>query len=87
MRGISFPSLKYSQKTDSLDLFEGSLRKAIEYFSEKLKKTEDIYTGLIIGPEDSWQFSLIIYVATLMLKSTPADIERLLEKFWKKRKK
>ncbi|MDI6703727.1 MAG: hypothetical protein QME40_03530 [bacterium] len=84
MRGVSFPSLKYSNETCSLDIFEGSLTKATDYFSLELEKKEDVHSGLIVGPEDCWQFSILIYVANLMVKSAPNDIRKILEDFWKK---
>lgn len=84
MRGVSFPSLKYSNETCSLEIFEGPLTKAAQHFSLELERKEDVRSGLIVGPEDCWQFSILIYVATLMIKSAPNDIRRILEDFWEK---
>lgn len=79
MRGVQFPSLKYSHKAHTLDIFEGSLKEAIREFKDQLERVEDIQTGLVVGPEDTWQFSLLIYVATLVERSAPEDIRRFLE--------
>lgn len=84
VRGVKFPSLRYNNKTYSLDLFEGKLSKAIEQHRDKLQLEEDVLTGLIIGPEDCWQFSLIIFVCTQVMKSADGDIKRLLEEFKRK---
>jgi len=79
MRGVSFPMLKYSNQTYTVNLFEGPLEKAIGYFSRQLERKEDVHSGLITGPEDSWQFSVLMYVGTLAIRSAPHDIERLLD--------
>ena len=81
VRGVTFPSLKYNNKTYSLDVYEGHLEKAIEYYSDKLQRGEDVANGLITGPEDSWQFSILIFIATQIMRSADSDIKRLLERF------
>lgn len=86
MRGISFPTLKYRNETHSLDIFEGELEKAIAYFSEKLEREEDVYSGLIAGPEDTWQFSILIYVAAMAVRSASSDIEQIIEELRRRKK-
>ena len=81
VRGISFPSLKYEHEVSRLDIFEGPLSKAKSYHKDALERTEDAQTGLIIGREDCWQFSLFIYVGLLISKSLPSDLRRIWEKF------
>jgi hypothetical protein len=81
VRGISFPSLKYEHEISKLDIYEGPLEKAKSYFKQELERTENIKTGLIIGPEDTWQLSLFIYVGLLIGKSIPSDLRKLWEKF------
>jgi hypothetical protein len=81
VRGISFPSLKYEHEVSNLDIYEGALEKAKGYFKQELERTEDAETGLIIGPEDTWQFSLLIYVGLLISKSLPSDLIKLWERF------
>ena len=84
MRGISFPSLKYSNEISAVEVHEQSLQKAIKHYSLKLEKAEDVQCGLIIGPEDTWQFSILIYVSMLITKSASNDINKLLNDFKKK---
>jgi len=86
MRGVSFPSLKYRNETYNVDVYEGCLNKAIEYFSLRMEKREDIHSGLIAGPEDCWQFSVLIYVAALTSRSAPEDFRRILNNLRKKYK-
>ena len=85
VRGISFPSLKYNNKTHSLDIYEGHLEKAIGYYSDKLQQGEDVANGLVAGPEDFWQFSILIFIATQIMRSADSDIKRLLEGFREER--
>ena len=84
IRGIQFPSLKYRHQISSLDVYEGELRRAITHFQEHLTRAEDIKTGLIIGPEEAWQFSLLLLVGALVVRSAEGDLRRILEA-WRKR--
>ena len=84
VRGVKFPSLKYNNKTYSLDLFEGPLKKAIAQHSDKLQREENMATALIVGSEDCWQFSLLLYICSQVVKSAHGDIKRLLNKFKEK---
>ena len=85
VRGISFPSLKYDNRTQSLDIHEGKLSQAIKNFQEDLQRKEDVHTGLVVGPEDCWQFSLLIFICTQVAKNADQDIRHLLDEY-KKRK-
>ena len=84
IRGLHFPSLKYRHQLSSLDVFEASLQKAIEHFRHQLTVSEDLKTGLVIGPEDVWQFSVLLLVGALVVRSAEGDLRRLLEE-WRKR--
>lgn len=79
LRGVSFPSLKYSNVTSKLEIYEGSLEKAAEEFTDRLEREEDVKTGLMVGPEDCWQFSVLIFVGAMVQKSAPLDAKRLLD--------
>jgi len=85
VRGVKFPSFRYNNKTQSLDIYEGKLKSAISSYKDKLQRQEEVHTGLIIGPEDCWQFSVLIYVCATIARSADSDIKRLLDDFHKKR--
>ncbi len=80
VRGIMFPSLKYNNKTYSLDIFEGRLSKAIEKYSRELQKAENVTSSIIIGPEDCWQFSILFFVCMQILRSADNDIKELMNR-------
>ncbi len=84
VRGVRFPSLRYRHEFSSLDLREGSLQQAIDHFHDQLKHAEDVHTGLVVGPEDAWQFSVLILVGSLVIRSSEGDFKRLLEE-WRRR--
>lgn len=84
VRGIRFPSLKYHHEISSLDLLEGSLQQAIERFTKQLTMAEDITTGLVVGPEEAWQFSVLMLVGALVIRSAEGDLRRILEQ-WRRR--
>ncbi len=86
VRGIQFPALKYRHQLSSLDLREGSLARSIEHFTAQLAAAEDIHTGLIVGPEDAWQFSVLLLVGALVIRSAEGDLRRMLEQ-WRKRER
>ena len=79
VRGVSFPSLKFRNETDSLDLMEKPLDKAVEAVMNTLDHEKNYDTGVLTGPEDCWQLSVIIYAGGMMSRSARRDIRRLLE--------
>jgi len=85
VRGIKLPSLKYNNVTYSVDVFEGELKRAIDKYRNMLQKEENVSSGLIVGPEECWQFSLLIFVSSQVVKSADGDIKRLMEDYRKKR--
>jgi len=85
VRGIRFPTFKYQNKTEQLDVFEGKLSKAIKHYTDEFQKKEDIHTGLIVGSEDCWQFSVIIFICNQILRQADGDIKRLLDNYRKGR--
>lgn len=84
VRGVRFPSLRYRHESSWLDLREGSLKDAIAHYGEGLSRAEDVQTGLVVGPEEAWQFSILILVAGLLARSAEGDLKRLFDE-WKKR--
>ncbi len=84
VRGIQFPSLKYKHQVSSLDVLEQSLDQSVGRYREQLARAEDIQTGLVTGPEEAWQFSLLLLVGAMVVKSAHGDLRRLLEQ-WRRR--
>jgi len=81
VRGITLPSMKYNNTTNSLDIFEGDLAKAIDHHQEILQREENVTTGLITGPEECWQFSILIYICSQVVRNAPIDIRNFLKNF------
>jgi len=86
VRGVKFPSLRYHHELSSLDIREGSLQEAIDHFADHLKRAEDIQTGLVVGPEDVWPFSVLLLVGSLVIRSAEGDLKRLFET-WRKQQR
>ena len=84
IRGVKFPSLRYRHELSSLDLREGSLQNSIDHYTDQLTRAEDLQTGLVVGPEDVWQLSVLILVGSLVIRSSEGDLRRLLDE-WRKR--
>ena len=79
VRGISFPSFKYNNKTSSVHVHDGKLSNAIEHYSRALAQDENVHAGLVMGPEDCWQFSVIIFACGQVARSADTDIRRLMD--------
>ncbi len=79
VRGVRFPSLRYQNKTESLDVRAGKLSAAVDDYSRELQREENVSAGLIIGPEDCWQFSILIFIGSAIMRSAENDIRRLWE--------
>jgi hypothetical protein len=81
VRGVSIPSLKYNNKTNSLEIFEGDLSKAVSSIASRLEREEDVLTGLMTCHEDTWQLSLLIFICSQIARNTQIDIRRLMDEF------
>ncbi len=81
VRGVTLPSFKYNNKTSTMDIFEGKVEDAIKHFGNQLQREENTSTGLIVGPEDVWQFSLLIFICSQIAKNSSVDIKRILDEF------
>jgi hypothetical protein len=79
IRGISIPSFMYDNKTNYLDIFEGKLSHAIKEYNLELQKAENVKTGLIVGHEDYWQFSLLIFICSQIARNADTDLRKLLD--------
>ena len=86
VRGIQFPSLKYRHQLSLLDVVERPLQQAVEQFVDQLSAAEDVTTGLLIGPEEAWQFSILLLVGALVVRSAEGDLRRILEA-WRQRQR
>ena len=85
VRGITLPSMKYDNKIFSLNVFEGKIEDAIGVYGNRLQREENTSAGLICGPDQIWQFSLLIFICSQIAKNSSTDIRRLLDEYHKKR--
>ena len=87
IRGVTLPSMKYDNKVFSLNVFEGHMDDAIGVHGNRLQREENTSTGLICGPDEVWQLSLLIFVCSQIARNSSTDIRRLLEEYHKKKDK
>jgi len=83
VRGVAMPSLKYSNQAYSVNVHEGGVESAVAYYKDYLQRREDVQTGLVVCPDDCWQFSLFLYLGMQAAKNTEIDIRHLLERYRK----
>ncbi len=81
IRGIRFPSHKFENKSAHLDIYEGDIKHASAHFRKMLESQENVYTGLVIGPEDCWQLSILVFIGSQILRQADGDMRRLLGEF------
>ncbi len=84
VRGITLPSMKYDNKISSLNVFEGKIENAIGLYGNRLQREENTSAGLVCGPDDVWQLSVLIFVCSQIAKNSSTDIRRLLEEYHKR---
>lgn len=83
LRGVTLPSMKYDNKTHQLNVFEGNMNSATKHYLRELQEKENVSAGLLIGPEDVWQFSLLIFICSQIARNTEMDIRRLIDDYKK----
>jgi len=84
VRGITLPSMKYDNKISSLNVFEGKIEDAIGLYGNRLQREENTSAGLVCGPDDVWQLSVLIFVCSQIARNSSTDIRRLLDEYHKK---
>lgn len=81
IRGIRFPSHKFENRGAHLDVFEGDISKSTAHFRKMLEAQENVNTGLVIGPEDCWQLSILVFIGSQVLRQADGDMNRLLDEY------
>ena len=81
MRGISFPSMKYNNTTHSLDVFEGGIDRAVSFFANQLEREENVSCGLVTGHEETWPFSILIFICAQVARNSEFDLNRLMDDY------
>ncbi len=79
MRGVNFPSLKYHHKVDDISVVSKDTESVAEQYKKELEQQEDINTGLVLGPIECWQLSILMYVGMVISRSAPYDIKKFLK--------
>jgi hypothetical protein len=80
-RWVHFPPAKYQNSNASLEVVGGPLEAALERQVNELDRENDIRTGVVLGPEDRWGFSVIGYVGQMVARSAPSNIGEFFERF------
>jgi hypothetical protein len=84
LRGISFPSFTYTNESYELDIMEGSLAKAEKQCIDHVRAEEKISTGIVIGKDTSWQFSLLLMGCSMIDAHIDSDLREILKRIRKK---
>ena len=79
VRGVRFPSLKYQNISSTQETYSGHLPSAVEHFANRFQREENVKSGLLTGPSETWPMSVLVFVCGQVVKSADGDIRRLLE--------
>lgn len=85
VRGVSLPSLRYDNRTSSLDIFEGGLADAIKNYQKNLEMKENTSTGLLKSSEECWPLSLLIFICVQVARNANQDIRRLMDEYHRRK--
>jgi hypothetical protein len=77
-RAAHFPPGRYSNIDTHLEVFEGALGSALEHYERVLEIDEDVLTGLLTGPVDLWQLSLLVYAGAMIAQNATHDMHDLI---------
>ena len=78
-RRFHLPAMRYRNDNASMDLSTKNVTQVINESLEALDRENNLRTAVISGPEDCWQFSLIIYAGEMMQRSAPGNIREMIE--------
>ncbi len=81
VRGVSFPSFKFSHVAAEGEILEENMKTAAGKCRDRLERTEDISTTLLVGPDANWLFSLLVFVALQAARSAEGDVRKILEQY------
>ncbi len=84
MRGIRFPSFSYKNEPYEIDVYEGSVARAEKMYSDKIRTNEKIATGIVVGKDSSWQFSVILLGCHMIDTHVDSDLKKILDHIKKK---
>lgn len=82
VRGVRLPSLKYRNSGQRLETSEQPVEREVARVLETLSRREDLDTGVIVGITDVWQFSLLIYVFSQVVRSAGGDVRAILSRVY-----
>jgi len=84
IRGVTLPSLEFTNEIAGMALHEGPLDYAIDHYLDEFEKVEDIDTSLVSGPGECYQFSVLVFIAAMVGRSASSDLEKLMKDLRKK---
>ena len=84
VRGVSLPSFHYNNQTLSLEVIDGGVREAAASLANQLQREEDVAAGLLIGHEEVWPLSLLIFTCSQIARNTELDFKRLMDQYHRK---
>jgi hypothetical protein len=86
LRAMQLPYSQISNRPIAKEQMEyGSLQSVLDRFDREMESGEDMETGLIKGPVDGADISLMRYSLGLAIKSTPGNVKEFFEHLRRRR--
>ena len=84
LRGIRFPQFAYKNEPYDVDVYEGSVARAEKTYSDQIRMHEKIATGIVVGEDFSWQFSVILLGCHMIDAHVDSDLKVILDRIRKR---
>ncbi len=79
-RRFRFPPLKVENRGAPIEVRETELERVVDDEMKRLDGNQDSKTAVISGPEDGWQFSLLLYAMQLTQQSAVGNLKDFLDR-------
>ncbi len=76
-----FPPARYTNQDMQMSVMEGSVNSVMRQMTETLDQREDEVTGVLSGPVELWQMSLLVYAGRIVRQSATGDVRELMRRF------
>jgi len=79
-RQFNFPGFNYRHEGSQLEVLSKGIERVIDEYQNTLEKESNNRTALIVGPEDCWALSILIYAAKMTEKSASSNLNDIMER-------
>ena len=79
-RRIAIPPAHIKNQSSATEVVRMSVQAAVERSCNRLDQSNDSRTAVIIGPDDVWNLSVLLYVGSQITRSASSNIQEYFER-------